>query len=60
MTRKYLLINGYIPSTPLPVLDLAKFKGQANPKNIKKYLKKVGTVLYTAVIIRPDIIFIVV
>jgi Asp/Glu/hydantoin racemase len=60
MTRKFLLINKYISSTPLPVLDLAKFKEQANPKNVKKYQEKVGTVFYTVVIIRPDIVFIIV
>jgi hypothetical protein len=57
MAAKFQLIDGKCPSTPLPVLELTKFEGKAHPKDVKRYQEKVGTVLYTAIMIRPDVAY---
>jgi hypothetical protein len=57
MAAKFQLIDGNTPSTPLPVLELVKFTGEAHPKDVKRYQEKVGTVLYTAILIRPDVAY---
>ncbi len=57
MATKFGLVDGKCPSTPLPVLELVKYQGQAHPKDIKRYQEKVGTVLYSAITIRPDVAY---
>jgi hypothetical protein len=45
-------------STLLPKTELIKnTKNQAILTKIKKYQEKVSSLLYTAIIIRPDVIF---
>jgi hypothetical protein len=57
ITKKFELIDGKCPSTPLPGLELRKYDGQAPKRQIKEYQEKVGSVLYTAIMIRPDVAF---
>jgi len=57
MAAKFGLVDGKCPSTPLPVLELCKYLGKADPKDVKRYQEKVGTLLYTAITIRPDMAF---
>jgi hypothetical protein len=45
------------PATPLPATGLEKFTGQATKVLIKAYQERVGTFLYIAVMIRPDVAF---
>ena len=51
------MIDGKCPSTPLPGLEFRKYEGQASKRQIKEYQEKVDFVLYTTIIIRPDIAF---
>ena len=55
--RRFSLLNGKCPSTPVPAYKLKKNKGQASKAQIKDYQRRVGSVLYTAIIIRPDVAF---
>ena len=57
VARKFSLADGNCPSTPLPYYDLVKNTGKATKAQIKEYQEKVGSVLYTAVMIRPDVAF---
>jgi len=57
IATKFSLIDGKCPSTPLPIVELRKHEGQASPREVKRYQEKVGSVLYTAIMIRPDIAF---
>jgi hypothetical protein len=57
IAKKFELIDGKCPSTPLPGLELRKYDGQAPKRQIKEYQEKVGSVLYTAIMIRPDVAF---
>jgi hypothetical protein len=57
IAKKFQAIDGKCPSTPLPVLELKKFDGEAHPRQMKQYQEKVGSVLYTAIVIRPDIAY---
>jgi hypothetical protein len=57
ITRRFGLLNRKCPSTPLPGYKLEKNKGQASKAQIKDYQRRVGLVLYTAIIIRPDVAY---
>lgn len=57
IAKKFGLIDGKCPSTPLPSLELRKYEGQAPSKWVKEYQEKVGSLLYTAIMIRPDVAF---
>jgi hypothetical protein len=57
ITKKFGLIDGRCPSTPLPGLELTKYDGQAPKRQVKEYQEKVGSVLYTAIMIRPDVAY---
>jgi hypothetical protein len=57
ITKKFELLDGKCPSTPLPGLELRKYEGQASKRQIKEYQEKVGSVLYTAIMLRPDVAF---
>jgi hypothetical protein len=49
--------TGRFPETPLPSAELIKHDGEASKKDIKSYQERVGSVLYTAIMIRPDVSF---
>ena len=51
------MINGNCLSTLLPVLELGKFDRQAYLQQVKEYQEKVGSLLYTAIMIRPDVAY---
>jgi hypothetical protein len=57
IAKRFDLVDGKCPSTPLPYGDLRKFEGQAHAAQIKLYQEKVGSVLYTAIMIRADVAF---
>jgi hypothetical protein len=57
ITKRFELLDGKCPSTPLPGIELRKYEGQAPKRQIKEYQEKVGSVLYTAIMIRPDVAF---
>jgi hypothetical protein len=57
ITKKFGLIDGRCPSTPLPGLELIKYDGQAPKRQVKEYQEKVGSVLYTTIMIRPDVAY---
>jgi hypothetical protein len=58
IARRFDLLNGKCPSTPLLGYKLEKNKGQAFKAQIKDYQRRVGLVLYTAIIIRPNVAYI--
>ncbi len=57
MATKYKLTDGKMPSTPLPGIEIEKYSGQADAQQIKNYQQKVGSLLYTAIMIRPDVAY---
>ena len=57
ITKRFGLLDGKCPSTPLPFFELKKNEGQATKAQIKQYQERVGSVLYTAIMIRPDVAF---
>jgi hypothetical protein len=58
ISKKFALDSWKCLSTPLPRTELVKNTGnQATPAKIKKYQEKVGSLLYTAIMIRPDVTF---
>jgi len=57
IAKKFHLIDGKCTSTPLPILELKKYARQAPPRQVKEYQEKVGSVLYTAIMIRLDVAY---
>jgi hypothetical protein len=57
VAKRFDLIDGKCPSTPLPFFELKKNTDQAPRHLIKLYQEKVGSVLYTAITLRPDVAF---
>jgi hypothetical protein len=57
IASRFGLAEGVIPATPLPIMEFVKNKEQAPPARVKEFQEKVGSVLYTAIIIRPDVAF---
>jgi hypothetical protein len=56
--KKFVLDSWKCLSTPLPRTKLVKnTENQAILAKIKEYQKKVGSLLYTAIMIRPDVAF---
>ena len=54
---KFKLDGWKCPSTPLPGRELAKNQETASPTFIRIYQEKVGSLLYTAIMIRADVAF---
>ncbi|KAI1689517.1 RVT-2 domain containing protein [Pyrenophora tritici-repentis] len=57
ITKKFGLEDGTFPFTPLPSEELIKSDGEATKQQIKAYQERVGSVLYTAIMLRPDVAF---
>jgi hypothetical protein len=57
VAQKFNLVDGKCPSTPLPIRELNKHEGQAQPSRIKRYQEKVGSVLYAAIMTRLDVAY---
>jgi hypothetical protein len=58
ITRRFGLLDGKCPSTPLPGYKLEKNKGQASKAQIKDYQRRVRLVLYIAIMIRPNVAYV--
>lgn len=57
IAKRFDLTDGPAPSTPLPGIPLRKFEGQAAKEQVKAYQERVGSILYTAIMIRADVAF---
>jgi hypothetical protein len=57
VASRFELTEGRAPSTPLPTMNFVKYEGQATLAAIKEYQEKVGSILYTAIMIRADVAF---
>ena len=57
ITKKFGLADGTFPPTPLPSEELIKNTEEASRDQIKNYQERVGSALYTAIMLRPDIAF---
>lgn len=58
MAHKYGIdLQSSFPSIPIPATEYPKHTKQATKQEIKLYQEKVGSLLYTAVIMRADIAF---
>jgi hypothetical protein len=55
--RFNLAETGRFPETPLPVAELVRHEGEASKQDIKAYQERVGSVLYSAIMIRPDVAY---
>jgi hypothetical protein len=49
--------NSYIAFTPMSTIPLSKSLGIASKSDIKRYQELIGFLLYTAVLLKPDIAF---
>jgi hypothetical protein len=56
MARKYNTIANRIPKTPLPSTELVPFDGTATAQQIYAYQQRVGSLNFSVVITRPDIL----
>lgn len=57
VAQRYGLDSCRVPATPLPSGELLKYDGEAPKSRIKAYQERVGSLLYSSVMIRPDIAF---
>jgi len=51
IAKRFNLTEGTAPSTPLPSIPLRKFQGNATKSEIKDFQERVGSILYTAIMI---------
>ena len=49
--------KGAFASVPLPAEELRKHDGEASKQEIKAFQERVGSILYTAIMIRPDVAY---
>jgi hypothetical protein len=56
-TKFNLKSSGRFPDTPMSTIPLTKSQGSATKQEIKAYQERVGSILYTAIMIRPDVAF---
>ena len=49
--------SNHNPTIPIPIQHYTKNQQQATAQEIKSYQEKVGSLLYTAIMIRPDVAF---
>ncbi|KAJ3455235.1 hypothetical protein MRS44_013835 [Fusarium solani] len=57
IARKFKLCDSKlrVPSVPITTIPLVKYDGQASKEEIKAYQERVGSLMYIAVMTRPDI-----
>uniref|UniRef100_A0A093UNR6 Retrovirus-related Pol polyprotein from transposon TNT 1-94 n=2 Tax=Talaromyces marneffei PM1 TaxID=1077442 RepID=A0A093UNR6_TALMA len=59
VAKRYNLDTSKRPSTPCsPTMRFVKYDGQASKAVIKLYQQKVGSIIYVAIITRPDVAFV--
>lgn len=54
MRFRFTESKGY-PTTPLPEGFIPRFEGKTSPEKIKLYQEMIGSILYTAIMLRPDV-----
>ncbi|QBZ56788.1 hypothetical protein PoMZ_01704, partial [Pyricularia oryzae] len=54
MRFRFTESKGY-PTTPFPEGFIPKFEGKTFPEKIKLYQEMIGSILYTAIMLRPDV-----
>jgi hypothetical protein len=59
INKRYDLVNPKtrFPAIPIPCVGLEKFTGKAMRAQIKAFQERVGSLLYTAVMVRPDVAY---
>lgn len=57
IAKRFDLTEGIAPSTPLPSTPLQKYEGTATKEQIKGFQERVGSILYTGIMIRADVAF---
>jgi hypothetical protein len=58
LATKFDIANkGSFPHTPLPQEELLKYEGEASKQEVKAFQERVGSILYTAIMIRPDVAY---
>lgn len=58
MAKRFGLCEGRVPATPLPQTELQTPSGVTAPKHrIKAFQERVGSILYSAIMVRPDLAF---
>ncbi|KAL0944848.1 reverse transcriptase domain protein [Colletotrichum truncatum] len=57
VTSRFTLADPLTPTTPLPTIPLEPNSGTATKAEVKEFQEKVGSVLYTAIMVRPDVAF---
>jgi hypothetical protein len=55
ITHRFHLEDRKMPVTPMSSEVLTKYNAQASPKEVHLYQQKIGSLLYTTTITRPDI-----
>lgn len=55
--RYGLADDSWTPSTPLPYKEFTPYTGQASKASIKAFQERIGSILYTAIMIRLDVAF---
>jgi len=58
IAKRFDLHNtGRFPKVPLLSEELEKYEGEASKREIKDYQERVGSILYAAITLRPDVAF---
>lgn len=57
IAKRFGLTERKSPSIPLPSVPLKKYEGVATKEQIKAYQERVGSLLYSAIMIRADVAF---
>ncbi|KAL2122403.1 hypothetical protein VTJ04DRAFT_2858 [Mycothermus thermophilus] len=57
IAKRFKLTDEVSAATPLPGIELVKYAGEAPKARKKEFQELVGSILYTAIMIRPDVAF---
>ncbi|OHW95249.1 reverse transcriptase domain protein [Colletotrichum incanum] len=57
IASKFNLVDSRTPTIPLPTITLEKNDSQATPDEVRRFQEKIGSILYTAIMIRPDVAY---
>jgi hypothetical protein len=56
-TKFGVVEKGSFPSVPFSAEELLKYDGEASKREVKAFQERVGSILYTAIMIRPDVAY---